>query len=88
MGVDRGFGTTREVGQELQKRIQGSDAHKRRSPLPEANSPSLSSIWVTSMDESGLSTVTPGICICLQPVLYHGRLIGIHRLYVVSWVYA
>ena len=43
VSVDRGYGTTNEVGQELQKRIQGSDAHKRRSPSPEANSPSSSS---------------------------------------------
>ena len=127
--VDSGFGTTKEVGLQLQERIQGRDAHKRRSPpSSEANSPTLSSgsasscslsklltlmctfavpvvvipcaavvvnglpicvppwpftniwqhqvcwehmpwTWGTSMEENGLSTVTPGTCIYigLQP---------------------
>ena len=138
--ADSGFSTAKEAGRQLQKQIQGSDA-------PEANLPSLSSrsasscspsklltliitfavpvvvipcaavvikglpiclppwpftniwqhqvcwegmpwTWGTGVEEIRLSTATPGTCICLQPVLYHGRLICMHRLYVVSWVYA
>ena len=36
-GIDRGFGTTKEVGRQLQKRLQGY-AHKRKSPTSNANS--------------------------------------------------
>ena len=54
VGVDGGFGTTREVGQQLQKRIQGSDAHKRRSPSPEASSPSLSSSSASTQAAQGI----------------------------------
>ena len=126
VGIDSGFGTTKEVGEQLQAQIRGPDAQERGSPSSEANSPSsltsasscspsklltliitfavsvvvipcavvvvnglpirvppwpFTNIWQhqmcwedmpwtrgTSVEESRLSTATPGICICLHSV--------------------
>ena len=57
VGVDSGFGTTKEVGKQLQTRIQGPDAQKRRSFSSEANSPSLSSGSVSSCSLSKILTL-------------------------------